>query len=82
MRSQTQIALDPEVQRRARQRASDLGISLAEYIRRLVARDLASGHLKADASLVFDLGRSGRSDIAGHKHAMVAEAFGAVQKEP
>jgi hypothetical protein len=41
MMSRTQIALESEVQRRARKRASELGVSLAEYIRRLVARDLA-----------------------------------------
>jgi len=40
MTSRNQITLDPELQRRARKRASDLGISLAEYFRRLVARDL------------------------------------------
>src|SRR5437016_6136404 len=40
MMSRTHITLDAEIQRKARQRASDLGISLAEYLRRLVARDL------------------------------------------
>jgi len=34
MMSRTQIALDPEIQRRARQRANDMGVSLAEYVRR------------------------------------------------
>jgi len=40
MMARTQIMLEHEIQRRARQRASDLGVSLAEYIRRFVARDL------------------------------------------
>ena len=37
--ARTQITLEPEIQRRARQRAGDLGVSFAEYVRRLVARD-------------------------------------------
>ena len=75
MMSRTQVVLAPEIQRRARQRASDLGVSLAEYVRRLVTRDLGSAQTKAAPDLVFDLGRSGGSDIAKDKDAMVAEAF-------
>ncbi len=75
MMSRTQITLDPEIQRRARQRAGDLGISLAEYVRRLVARDLAGARPEADPAMVFDLGSSGASDIATHKDSMIAEAF-------
>jgi hypothetical protein len=74
MMARTQIVLQPEMQRRARRRASDLGISLAEYVRRLVARDLGSASAEADPSLVFDLGNSGGSNIAKEKRAMVAEA--------
>ena len=73
--SRTQITLEPEIQRRAHQRASDLGVSLAEYIRRLVARDLGGPPRKADPVLVFDLGSSGCSDIAMDKDEMIAEAF-------
>jgi hypothetical protein len=51
-------------------------MSLAEYLRRLVARKLASVQKTADPAAVFDLGRSKGSDIAKHKHAMIAEAFG------
>lgn len=75
MMSRTQITLDPEIQRRARQRASDLGISLAEYVRRLVTRDLGGAQPEADPATVFDLGSSGGSDIAGHKDSMIAGAF-------
>jgi hypothetical protein len=75
MMSRTQITLDPELQRRARRHAADLGVSLAEYLRRLVARDLGSARVKADPATVFDLGASGRSDIARNKSAMIAEAF-------
>lgn len=75
MMARTQITLDPETQRRARQRAGELGVSLAEYVRRLVARDLGAPRKTADPSVVFNLGASGRSGIRKHKDAMIAEAF-------
>jgi hypothetical protein len=75
MMSRTQITLDPEIQRQARQRASDMGVSLAEYVRRLVARDLGGARPATDPSLIFDLGASGGSDIARNKDVMIAEAF-------
>jgi hypothetical protein len=75
MMSRTQITLEPETQRRARQRASDLGLSLAEYVRRLVARDLGGRPAAADPAAVFDLGASGNADVAKNKDAMIAEAF-------
>jgi hypothetical protein len=75
MMARTQIALQPEIQRRARQRASDLGVSMAEYVRRLLERDLGNATAMVDPALVFDLGRSRGSDIARHKDTMIAEAF-------
>jgi hypothetical protein len=75
MMSRTQLTLDPELQRRARTRAAELGISLAEYFRRLVARDLESPRRKADPSVVFDLGNSGMSDVARDKDRMIGEAI-------
>lgn len=75
MMARTQIALSPEMQRRARQRAGDLGVSLAEYVRRLVARDLGCPRLTTNPAVLFDLGASGGSDVARDKQAMVAEAF-------
>jgi putative heme degradation protein len=77
MMARTQITLEAEPQRRARKRASDLGVSMAEYVRRLVARDLARPETSADPAAVFDLGRSEGSNIAAEKDAMIAEAFGA-----
>jgi len=77
MMARTQITLEPEIQRRARQRASDLGVSFAEYVRRLVARDVGNSSAKVDPTLVFDLGESRRSDIAKDKDAMIAAAFSA-----
>ena len=75
MMVRTQITLESELQRKARRRASDLGVSLAEYVRRLVARDLARPEQKVDVSSIFDLGSSDGTDIAANKDAMIAEAF-------
>ena len=61
--------------KKARDRAGQLGISLAEYVRRLVAQDLEREAPSADPSAVFDLGSSGGSDIANEKDAMMGEAF-------
>ena len=58
MSARTQITLDLQTQRRARAKAAELGISFAEYLRRLVARDLGEPKPKADVSIVFDLGAS------------------------
>jgi hypothetical protein len=56
-------------------RANDLGVSLAEYFRRLVARDLPRREAAAHVDRIFDLGSSGDSDIASQKDSMIAEAF-------
>jgi hypothetical protein len=80
MTARIQITLPPETQRQARQRAHDLGISLAEYVRTLVTRDLGRPAPTTDPSIIFDLGRSATpTNIARQKDAMIAEAFGAVR---
>ena len=81
MMSRTQITLDPETQRRARRRANDLGVSFAQYVRGLVARDLGRSPRTADPSAVFDLGDSGGSDIAANKDSMLGEAIAARTKK-
>ena len=82
MMARTQITLDPESHRRARQRASDLGISLAEYIRDLVSRDLGSSHRRVRPDAVFNLGSSGGSNIARDKDSMIADAFHSLRAKP
>ena len=72
-----QIEMDPERYALARARSAALGISLAEYVRRLVDRDLAERTRGADRSVVFDLGTSRGSDIASDKARMIGEATGA-----
>jgi hypothetical protein len=82
MMSRTQITLENELQRRAHRRASEMGVSFAEYVRRLVARDLVRPEPKVDLSCVFDLGDSGGSDIAVEKDSMIADAFVSARMKP
>jgi hypothetical protein len=75
MNARTQITMDQALQRRARQRATDLGISFAEYVRRVVASDLGGQRQRSDVSAVFDLVVDGpASEISRDKDRMVAEA--------
>jgi hypothetical protein len=75
MNARTQITLDPQMQRRAQAKAAELGISFAEYVRRLLAQDLDQPKPKADISVVFDLGASDETtDIARDKDKMVGDA--------
>lgn len=81
MTQRTQISLPPEDHRRARARASELGISLAEYVRRLVARDLHGNREPAPVEALFALGSSSdRSDVSTRKDAYVGEAVAAAAR--
>lgn len=75
MMHRTQVTLDPTEHRRARRRAADMGISLAEYVRRLVRQDLAGPTITSDPTALFGLGDSGGSDVATGKDAYVADAI-------
>lgn len=75
MNARTQITIDPAMQRQAHAKAAELGISFAEYVRRLVARDLGEPKPKVDISVLFDLGASSQpTDIARDKDEMIGEA--------
>jgi hypothetical protein len=75
MNARTQITIDPEMQRRAHAKAAALGISFAEYVRRLLAQDLDDAKRKVDVSLIFDLVDEGLpTNIARDKDKMVGEA--------
>jgi hypothetical protein len=75
MNVRTQINLDSATQQRAHAKAAELGISFAEYVRRLVANDLRPLNSKEDISIVFDLVDEGpRTNIARDKDKMIAEA--------
>src|SRR5262249_62398038 len=75
MSARTYITIDSDMQRRARAKAAALGISFAEYVRRLVAQDLGESKRKVDVSLVFDLvDERPKTNIASDKDKMVGEA--------
>ena len=77
MMVRTQISLDSERHAQARARAAELGVSLAEYVRRLVDRDLARPPQGVDRSVVLDLGDGAPTDIARDKDLLIAEAVAA-----
>ena len=79
MMRRTTIALEPETQKRARERAAQLGISFSEYLRRLVDRDLGHRQPRVGPEAVFDLGRSAGTDVARDKDALLGEAAGAMR---
>ncbi|MCY4432146.1 MAG: ribbon-helix-helix protein, CopG family [bacterium] len=70
----TQIALEPEQHAGVKRKAAELGISMAEYIRRLIERDLSAPKPQADISFIFGLGNSGGSDIASEHRTAIGEA--------
>ena len=59
----------------AKRKAARQGVSLSEYIRRLVARDLGQDTSSNDPSVIFGLFDSGGSRIADGKQAMISEAI-------
>ena len=79
MPSRTQITLDASLDRRAKERARDLGLSFAEYVRRVISQDLESSSedKRSDISNLAGIGDSGGSDVGAHKDAYLDEALGA-----
>ena len=75
MMTRTQLSFEREMLHRARTKAGGLGLSLAEYVRRLVAEDLGDPMPSPDPSILFNLGSSGGSDIAREKDDMLGRAF-------
>ena len=76
MNARTQISLDPAMQRKAQAKAAELGISFAEYVRRLLAHDLGEPKRKTSISVLFDLVDEGpKTNVARDKDEMVAEAM-------
>jgi hypothetical protein len=56
-------------------------VSLAEYFRRLLARDLARPETAVPVDSIFDLGTSRSPDIASQKDSMIAEAFQSTRRK-
>jgi hypothetical protein len=70
-----QVTMEPELQRRATAKADELGISFAEYVRRLVEQDLGESKRKTDISVLFDLVRTAApTNIARDKQKMIGQA--------
>lgn len=69
----TMIILPNHHHAEAKRKAALEGISLSEYIRRLVAKDLDQPAAAADPSILFELFDSGGSRIADGKQAMISE---------
>ena len=76
MMVRTQISIEAELRSRIRERTRVLGISMAEYFRQLVERDLSQPRRSVDRSAVFNLGASTGTDIASQKDRMAAQATG------
>jgi hypothetical protein len=77
-----QITLEPELQERGRRRAATLGVSFAEYVRRLIANDLEGNQVrKADVAAIFALGTSSSpTDIGCDKDKLIGEAVAAERR--
>ena len=58
----------------AKRKAARNGISLSEYIRRLVALDLEPRQEASDPSAIFGMFDGGESNIADDKQSMVGNA--------
>jgi hypothetical protein len=77
--TRTQVSMDRELLRRARRKASEQRISLAEYMRRLVAADLEPPPAPGDVRRIFNMFSSGGSDIARDKDKMLGEAVAKIR---
>ena len=71
---QTQITLSPEQHVQVKRRATELGISMAEYIRRLVDQDLDAPRPQSDLASIVRLFASGGSDIATERTEAIRSA--------
>lgn len=71
----TQIALSPDQHARVKQKAAEKGITMAEYIRRLVDRDLVGVAPQSAPASIIGLGRSGGSDIASEGMQAITDSI-------
>ncbi len=76
MATRMQVTFDREQHHLAAAKAAVLGVSLAEYIRRVVANDLADEEEAAGSiSEIFGIGDSGGGDVARHADEYLGEAL-------
>ena len=69
--------MEAELDHRAKRRAQELGVSFAEYVRRLIVKDLESRRQDGGIEELFGIGDSGGADVAADKDRYLDEAFGA-----
>ncbi|MBW3605398.1 MAG: hypothetical protein KY460_10920 [Actinobacteria bacterium] len=82
MPSRTQATLDPDLDRRAKNRAGALGVSFAEYVRRLITADLdVEQPVGRPMSDLFGAGSSGGSHIARDKDRHLGESLTARREQ-
>jgi hypothetical protein len=78
MMSRIEITLPPELHRRAKKRADELGLSFSELTRRVLEREVGGGEAvqpRGDITAIFNLGSSTEpTDIAKHKDEYIGEA--------
>lgn len=75
MMARMQITMDPELQRRVKDRADEMGVSIAEYFRRLAEEDLAPRAQRRDVSGFFNLGASQGGSVAGNSDRWLEDAL-------
>lgn len=71
----TQIALTPDQHVRVKRRATELGITVPEYIRRLIDQDLSTARPQADLTSIIGVFNSGGSDIANQRPEAIRAAI-------
>ncbi|MCY3851732.1 MAG: hypothetical protein OXF75_13180 [Acidimicrobiaceae bacterium] len=71
----TVITLPDQVHARAKRRAADLGISFAEFARRLFEKELATPAPQGDLDAIRAMVRGEAFDMAGDGKRIVGEAF-------
>lgn len=75
MTTRMQVRLSSEQHQHAKRRAAELGISLAEFVRRCVDSALDErGRSDADITAISGIGNSGGSNVARYKDQYVGEA--------
>lgn len=77
MTQRTQITLDAAMDRRAKERARQLGISFAEYVRRLIDEDIEQRKPTAGLADIIGLGDSGGSDVASREDEYLNQSLAA-----
>jgi hypothetical protein len=74
-----QITLEPHLQQLARNRARRKGISLSEYVRRLIREDVGEVAAQADVATIFGIGDSGGTHVGRDKHKLIGEAVASLK---